>query len=175
MTRLIWLTADLHLDHEAIIGYTGRPFRSAAEMNGVLIGNILESVAATDTLYVLGDFAFRRETFDAYRHALGAVCDVRILRGNHDSKQAYTSGLACDFRWNHRHFYLCHYPWQTWRPNTVMLHGHCHGNPLDLPKDSRQHMRYDVGVDVEWEGRKFYPVSIEQVERRIEAGRGVSV
>lgn len=164
-----YLTADLHLDHEAIIGYSNRPFHSAGEMNGVLMGNILETVGPTDTLYILGDFAFKEPTFKAYRAMLKEACDVLFVHGNHDSKKwSGTDPLALDFRHNHRHYYCCHYPWQTWRPNTVMLHGHNHGNPIQLPQDTRQHMRYDVGVDTVWEGRKYFPVSIEQIEARIE-------
>lgn len=48
-----------------------------------------------------------------------------------------------------------------------MLHGHSHGNPPPLPLDSRLQMRYDIGVDTVWDGRKYFPVSIEQIERRI--------
>ena len=117
-------------------------------------------------MYVLGDFAFRPETFDAYAAALESVCKVHWIHGNHDPKRRHDP-LVLDFRWNKKHYYLCHYPWQTWRPNTVMVHGHSHGNPLVLPQDSRLQWRYDVGVDVEWEGRKYFPISIEQMERRL--------
>jgi len=167
---MIWLTADLHLGHTNILRYCHRPFHSTAEMDGVLIGNIMESVKPTDTLYILGDFALQRETFTAYRAMLGTACSLVFVKGNHDAKQLDYQ-LACDFKHNKRHYYCCHYPWQTWRPNTVMLHGHCHGNPIDLPKDTRQHMRFDVGVDTVWGGRKYFPVSIEQVEGRIESAR----
>lgn len=162
----IFLTADLHLGHEAIIGYTNRPFHSAGEMDGVLIANILATVGPTDTLYVLGDFAFRPEVFAAYSALLEGVCKTVFLKGNHDPKNRHDP-LALDFRHNKRHYYACHYPWATWRPNTAMLHGHCHGNPVPLPADSRQQWRYDVGVDTEWAGRKYFPVAIELVEARI--------
>jgi calcineurin-like phosphoesterase family protein len=165
----IWLTADLHLDHAAIIGYTGRPFVSAHEMNGALVGNILETLAPTDTLYVLGDFAFRPEVFAAYAALLESHCRVVWVKGNHDPKQR-RDPLAVDFKHAKHHFYCCHYPWATWRPNTVMLHGHCHGNRVELPSDPRQQWRFDVGVDTEWDGRKYYPVSIEQVEKELTSG-----
>lgn len=164
----IWLTADLHLDHENILKYCNRPFHSVGEMNSVLLWNIAETVKSDDTLYVLGDLAFREETFRESRAMLKELCDVLFVHGNHDSKKwAKTDPLALDFRHNKRHFYCCHYPWQSFRPNTVMLHGHTHGNPIEPSKDSRQLMRYDVGVDTVWSGRKYFPVSIEQVEARI--------
>jgi calcineurin-like phosphoesterase family protein len=167
---VMYFTSDLHLDHWAEWLQEQRcEFHTAGEMNGILIGNILETVKQTDTLYVLGDFAFRPETFRAYAATLEAACDVVWVKGNHDPK-AMHAPLAVDFRHNKRHYYLCHYPWASWRPRTVMLHGHCHGNPLAQNLDSRQQMRYDVGVDTVWEGRKYYPVSIDMIERRIEEG-----
>jgi calcineurin-like phosphoesterase family protein len=162
----IWLTADLHLGHENIIRYTGRPFANANEMNGALAANILETVKPTDTLYVLGDFAFRPEVFAAYAAMLESACTVVWVHGNHDPKQR-RDPLAVDFKHAKHHFYLCHYPWATWRPNTVMLHGHCHGNHVPLPEDTRQQWRYDVGTDTEWEGRRYYPVPVEAVLRRM--------
>jgi calcineurin-like phosphoesterase family protein len=162
----IWLTADLHLGHDNIIRYTKRPYTNANEMNGALVGNILETVKQTDTLYVLGDFAFRPEVFAAYAALLESHCSVVWVKGNHDPK-VRRDPLAVDFRHAHHHFYCCHYPWATWRPNTVMLHGHCHGNSPAFPEDSRQQWRYDVGVDTEWRGRRYYPVPIEAVLERM--------
>ena len=168
---MIYLTADLHLDHWAEwVQRQRHEFRSAGEMNGVLMANILETVKPTDTLHMLGDFAFRPETFRACRAYLEGACHVVWVKGNHDPKIMHDQ-LAVDFRYNKRHYYCCHYPWASWRPNTVMLHGHCHGNPLPEHPDSRQRMRFDVGVDTEWDGRKYYPVAITQVEERIEETR----
>jgi calcineurin-like phosphoesterase family protein len=78
--------------------------------------------------------------------------------------------LATDFNYNKTNFYVCHYPWLSWRPGTVMLHGHVHGNALTLPADSRQQWRYDVGVDVVWNHERYYPVSIHQIEEAIAQG-----
>lgn len=165
---MIYLTADWHLDHWAEWLQNQRhEFHSVGEMNSTLLANALETVRPTDTLYVLGDFAFRPETFRAYAAALESACEVLWVKGNHDPKVRHDP-LALDFRHNKRHWYCCHYPWQSFRPNTVMIHGHCHGNEIPQNEDPRQQMRYDVGVDTEWDGRKYYPVSIEQIERRIE-------
>ena len=48
-----------------------------------------------------------------------------------------------------------------------MLHGHSHGNAAPTTNDTRLQMRYDVGVDTVWGGRKYHPVSIEQIEAAI--------
>ena len=162
----IWLTADLHLGHENVIRYSQRPFHNVHEMNGALIDNILETVKQTDTLYVVGDFAFDAKMFNAYAYMLEIHCKTIFLQGNHDPKSRHHD-LAIDFKAEHKHFYLCHFPWATWRPNTVMLHGHCHGKNLPLPLDSRLQWRYDVGIDTEWCGRKYYPVPLEAVLERM--------
>lgn len=163
---MIYLIADLHLDHWAEwLQKQRHEFHSVGEMNSTLLANALETVRSSDELYVLGDFAFRPETFKAYAAALESACTVHWVKGNHDPKVRHDP-LALDFRHNKRHYYVCHYPWLSWRPNTVMLHGHSHGNPLPEHPDSRQRMRFDVGVDTKWGGRKYYPVSIEQIEQR---------
>jgi calcineurin-like phosphoesterase family protein len=165
---VIWFTSDLHLDHWAEWVQEQRSeFHSAGEMNGVLMANIITTMGPTDTLYMLGDFAFRPESYRAHAAMLETLCKVVWVKGNHDPK-VMKAPLAVDFRHNKRHYYLCHYPWASWRPRTVMLHGHCHGNALPQHPDSRQQMRYDIGVDTVWEGRKYHPVSIEMVERCIE-------
>jgi calcineurin-like phosphoesterase family protein len=166
---IIYLTADLHLGHTNILGYTGRPFHSVGEMNGVLIANIIETVTANDTLYVLGDFAFDPKEYDAYRALLESACRTVFVQGNHDPRKIHAP-LMLDFKHNKHHWYVLHYPLLTWRPSTIVCHGHSHGNELSFPEDSRQQWRYDVGVDVVWGGRKYYPVSTDQIEEAMERG-----
>jgi len=138
-------------------------------MNGQLLSNAIGMLSKGDTLYVLGDFSFDVAEFSAYRMALESVCETIFVAGNHDPKKFRSSlPLALELKHNHRATYLCHYPWSSWRPNTVMLHGHCHGNPVPPHPDARLRMRFDVGVDTEWDGRKYFPISIEQIENRIE-------
>ena len=167
---MIYLTADWHLDHWAEwLQKQRHKFNSVGEMNSTLLANALETVQPTDTLYVLGDFAFRPETFRAYAAALESACTVLWVKGNHDPKVRHDP-LALDFRHNKRHWYCLHYPLLSWRPNTICVHGHSHGNPLSFPEDSRLQWRYDVGVDVEWFGRKYFPVSTDQIEEAMRLG-----
>lgn len=162
-----FFTSDLHLDHWAEwLQKQRHEFHSVGEMNSVLFSNILRTISPQDELYVLGDFAWRPDTFKTYAAALEALCKVHWVKGNHDPKVRHDP-LALDLRYNKRHYYVCHYPWQSFRPNTVMLHGHVHARDIGISEDTRQHMRFDVGVDTEWGGRKYFPVSIEQIEARI--------
>ena len=156
---MIYLTADLHLGHANIIEYCKRPFRDVHHMNGALLCNIAETVEPTDTLYVLGDTCLDMREHEGYRAFIESLCETVVwVKGNHDPKP-FKAPLAVDFKWNRHHYYCCHYPWASFRPNTVMLHGHCHGDPAPLVDDPRQANRFDVGVDV-WDYR---PVSIEQI------------
>jgi calcineurin-like phosphoesterase family protein len=166
---MIYVTADWHLGHANIIKYTNRPFDDVWQMDSILLENAMNTLKPTDHLYILGDFASNNKAHVAYTNALKALCTVTHIRGNHDAKQVGGS-LAESFKYNSKHYYLCHFPWATWTPNTVMLHGHCHGQQIPLPTDSRQQWRYDVGVDVEWGRRKFYPVSIDLIEEAMMKG-----
>lgn len=159
---MIFFTADWHLDHENIIKYCARPFDNVGEMNDALLDNAISVLSKHDTLYMLGDFAWDRDTYIQYKAALDATCTVYYLEGNHDARFVENDGLALSIRHNHRRYYLCHYPMHSWPPNSTMLHGHSHGT---LAETSGVH-RYDVGVDTNWGGNKYFPVSIEQVIAR---------
>lgn len=78
-----WFTSDQHFGHENIIGYCGRPFRDADEMNMEIVRRWNEVVARTDTVYVLGDYALGRIDRTL---AITAVLMGRkiLLAGNHD-------------------------------------------------------------------------------------------
>lgn len=159
---MIYFTSDLHMGHENIIKYCNRPFRDANEMDRVLIENICQTVGPSDTLYVLGDFCFDPRRFEAWNCYLQVfIEDIIYVKGNHDPK-ARQDPLALSLKYNKHRYYLCHYPWASWRPRTIMLHGHCHGHAPDPNRDPRQQNRFDVGVDC-WD---FRPVSIDEIEAR---------
>ena len=57
-----WYTADLHLNHEAIIRFCKRPFDCAPEMDSRICDAICSTVDPDDDLWIIGDFAFAKET-----------------------------------------------------------------------------------------------------------------
>ena len=78
-----WFTADLHLGHRNIIDYCNRPFRDVEAMNNALVENWNESIAADDTVWIVGDFALGKiaDTLPM----VGALHGNKILvAGNHD-------------------------------------------------------------------------------------------
>lgn len=54
-----WFTADTHFGHAAILRHCRRPIADVAAMDSAIIDRINQRVATDDTLYHLGDFAFR--------------------------------------------------------------------------------------------------------------------
>lgn len=161
-----WYTADLHLNHNAIIGFCKRPFGSTAEMDSRICTNIADKVAPTDDLWVVGDFAFARvEDREKIAQRFAALPGRKhLVLGNHD--KAWVRALP----WTSQHeivlvpdedtyFFLCHYPMITWpqaRYGTIQLFGHVHNNW----RGSRNSV--NVGVDV-WD---FVPVQRSDIMRR---------
>ncbi len=78
-----WFTADLHLGHQNIIGYCGRPFPDAEAMNAELVRLWNDTVRASDTVWVLGDVALGRITESL--SLIGGLAGRKVLlAGNHD-------------------------------------------------------------------------------------------
>ena len=53
---------DPHLGHEAIIRLCNRPFADVDEMNEAIVCNWNSAVTNQDTVYVLGDFIWAKES-----------------------------------------------------------------------------------------------------------------
>ncbi len=80
---MLWFTADLHLGHANIIAYTGRPFAGPEEMDEALVAAWNATVAAEDTVWVLGDFALGR--IDQTLPTVARLGGRKLLvPGNHD-------------------------------------------------------------------------------------------
>lgn len=174
---MIWLTSDLHINHENIIRYAQRPFDSVDEMNESIIDNINERVTHEDTLWILGDVAMGRDKIQTAKRVLDMLCtkDVHLVLGNHDPANRIEGLLAAGFvsvddykeirLWNkHSVGILFHYPLMSWngRNNgSYMLHGHIHAKP-DYNERNRMEglRRYDVGVDA----NGYAPVRMDHVK-----------
>ena len=171
----LWFTADTHFDHAKIIEHSHRPFTNVAEMNEALIENWNANVNPGDTVWHLGDVAFRSKKPIA--HWLARLNGhVHLCRGNHDEeKELKACGAASVqdvkyLRHEGHKLWLSHYAHRTWRNSNhgaLHLFGHSHG---DLLVTGGRLM--DVGVDAvaRWaaDGRPLYaegyrPIRFDEV------------
>lgn len=175
---MIYFTSDLHFNHDRAFIYEPRGFHSIEESNKVLFDNWNSTVAATDTVYMLGDL-FMGDDLDYVRDTLPKLNGwIHIIRGNHDTDpkmEIYRDapnimaiGTAINIKLGDRHFYLSHYPTITANlndnPQTAVfnLHGHIHSRQKFY--EDRPYM-YNVAVDAQ----NNRPVSLDQVMHDIDA------
>lgn len=166
-----FFTADTHFQHDNIIRFCARPFRSAAEMDDAMIRNWNATVQPDDTVYHLGDVAFGdvSRLMPRLRSLSGKKY---LIPGNHDDqdKLEVLSNVftilpplvEVNIQVNERNIKisLCHYPMESWNRSgrkALMLHGHNHGRMAE------NNQRLDVGVDC-W---KFYPARLEDILNRL--------
>ena len=163
---MIFLVADLHLNHTNIIKYCNRPFSSVEEMNRVIINNWNKVVKKADTVYLIGDLAFSKNGLKPKYWASKLNGNIVLIRGNHDKN---VSGIYWKYRdhlfYNGYNFLLVHNPhnrgsWKDW-----MIHGHVHNGKLEkYPFINVERKTINVGVEL----LNYTPISIENLIKRIE-------
>lgn len=160
-----YYTSDLHLGHNNIMKYENRPGNDIFEMNKILIDNINNTVNKNDTLYILGDFAFKTKN-----HQIGSIidelnsikCKVVLIIGNHDKDwlnnqkfKQWNESLDGKIKqveiYDYKEIYdngtyviLSHYPIEVWNHKNheaIHLHGHTH----DTGEEFKIKNRYNVG------------------------------
>jgi calcineurin-like phosphoesterase family protein len=112
---MIFFTADMHFGHKNIIEFCDRPFRDLAHMNEGLIRNWNERVGVSDTVYHVGDFAFKggwqgaHNNPDIYEAQLHGNI-VHIL-GNHDRNNHLRNSIyQARIKFAGREWILQHHP-----------------------------------------------------------------
>jgi calcineurin-like phosphoesterase family protein len=156
----IFFTADTHFNHANIIRYCNRPFQTTEEMDEIIISNWNKDVNNSDTVYHLGDFAFR----DPKIYLKRLKGKIILIRGNHDYK--YSKSTLDMFenvydlitiKLNNIPITLCHFAMRIWPKshfNSWHLYGHSHSTLETYGKS------HDVGVD----NNCFTPLSLETLE-----------
>ena len=137
--------------HSNIIKYCSRPFANVEEMNEILIQNWNAMVKQHDTVFFLGDFAFKNvEQALAIRRRLNGI--IHFIEGNHDYA---AHKIRQTFAWfkpvamvkvGDQEIFLSHYAHRVWPKSHYkcwMLFAHSHGT---LPDDPNA-LSIDVGVD----------------------------
>lgn len=165
MSRILF-TSDTHFGHENVIRFCKRPFENATQMDTAMIEMWNSVVSKNDTVYHLGDFAFRcppERVQKIFRKLNG---HKHLIIGNHDRKPTITLPWAS--RPEHMKFVtvdgikivLCHYALRVWSSShhgSLHFYGHSHAN---LPGNSQS---VDVGVD-EW---NYMPVDLPTIQAKL--------
>jgi len=181
-----WFTSDLHFGHANIIEYCKRPFANVEEMDETLFKNLLETVPAGDTLWVLGDVAMKNKAFaeTVAKRLAQMPFKIKIIAGNHDkgkTKIYADNGLLEHdggrhdynlslFRDNHIHNQLVsmgHHPLVGGAPEPKLyLCGHVHEKwqfesfgSVDKDLNATFNINCNVGVDV-WDMK---PVHLDTI------------
>lgn len=142
-----FFTADTHFHHANIIKYCNRPFGHVDNMDMYLIKNWNNIVTQEDTIFILGDFAFK------YFNRLNNVLygNKIFIKGNHD-KKGIISDIFIDIL--NEKWLLTHSPYEDY---PRIIHGHIH-NKWKIKKEKNKIM-INVGVDV-WD---YKPVELKQI------------
>lgn len=134
---MVFYISDLHIGHANIIKFDERPFADLNEMHRAIIDNWNSRVKTDDTVYILGDFIWAKESNLPF-YAAPLAGNKVLVRGNHDPRQfsAATKRLFQDItnlkeiKDDGRHVVMCHYPIPFFRAGfsstSFMLYGHVH-------------------------------------------------
>ena len=78
--------SDLHIGHENVIQLDHRPFADTDEMFDAIVSNWNKTVKGNDTVYILGDFIWKKknEWVEIVKQLKGKKV---LIRGNHDPKE----------------------------------------------------------------------------------------
>ena len=129
--------ADLHIGHANVLRFDNRPFADLSEMHEAIVTNWNSVVTGNDTVYVLGDFIWAKESeWPLYLAPLAG--NKVLIRGNHDPKvfSKATRSFFQDVKDykeitdSDKHVVLCHYPipfhHYGFAGKCWMLYGHVH-------------------------------------------------
>ena len=134
-----YFTADTHIDHEKAMNFPGRKGITLKEWQELILDQINSKVKRSDTLYILGDFAFKPKL---WRHKI-KCSDVYLIKGNHcpsdiQCKAAFGEKRVFDSRSTKVcgvQTYLLHYPCLVWPAShygSYHLYGHVHDGRTDF-------------------------------------------
>jgi len=145
--------SDLHIYHENVIRYDGRPFSDVDEMSIEIVRKWNSTVKSDDEIYILGDFAWKNSKGI---EVLGKLKGIKFLiKGNHDR---VTEELATYFEWvrdyaviqdGNFEVVMSHYPiahWYNQYRGAIHLYGHVHNTKDYYAFEKYKQICRDMGI-----------------------------
>lgn len=174
---MIYITSDLHLNHDKEFIYAARGYSSIEKMNKDLITKFNNTVTDEDEVYILGDLCLggADSLIDNFKMLSQLNGNIHIILGNHDTEtrrrmyetlpQVISISYADMIHYHKYHFYLSHYPTLTanldcdkpLRARTINLCGHSH--TTDPFADWEKGCIYHCEVDA----HNGFPVSLDTI------------
>lgn len=186
----IWFSSDLHLSHENIIKFCGRPFTDVHQMNDALRTYHNMFVKPEDHWYCLGDVTLERGSKGS-QQAKDFIAEMkrwhghkRLILGNHDHfpTEVY---LEAGFEkiygtWRGiENLLLSHFPLH---PKSLYgveanVHGHIHNNegiyePLVFVDRRTQRVKYVPYINLSVEVTNYRPFHLDDVKAMIGKAKG---
>ncbi len=160
----IFLISDTHFDHENIIRFCNRPFRSLEEMQKTLVNRWNLTVTNEDTVYFLGDMTYgkKRQPIDYWLGKLNGK--IKFIRGNHDEDEVITKATELSEKYplvyQGNKFLLMHDPYRPANWDGWLIHGDKHNNNLeDYP--FMNHEKKTINICSELVG--YAPIAIDKI------------
>ena len=161
---MIYITSDLHFNHDKFFCYVPRGFQSVEEMNNAIVKRWNAVITDEDDVYILGDLMLN--DIDGGMELLESLNGrLHIIFGNHDTgtrQELYKNaknvvevcGYATVIKYKKYNFYLSHYPALTsnhdidkpLKARVINLCGHSHTEDrfADMDKGLIYHCEMDA-------------------------------
>ena len=139
---MVYYTADLHFGHKSVIEFDKRPFINVEQMDKEIIRLWNSRVTDKDTVYIVGDFAYKNEQpeewylkqLKGYKHLIIGNHDTKLLKNNKALAYFESVDKMMHVNDNGVHICLCHYPlaeWNGFYKGHSHIYGHIHNNVTD--------------------------------------------
>lgn len=153
--------SDMHFGHGNIIRLCNRPFATVNDMDSTILDNWNKAVGVNDTVYIIGDVAFK-----AYKNPVELLRKLNghkiLIEGNHDVQNLKNPEFRKCFDGiqkmmtifdDGKKIVLCHYPlleWDGYFRGTLHIYGHIHNNVKNRAYQVLQDEpnAFNVGVEI---------------------------
>jgi len=136
----VYFIGDTHFGHKNVCNFRTQ-FSTVEDHDQFIIDQIMTTVSKRDTLWLMGDLFFTRESIK-YFHQMNDKFNVRVVLGNHETDSAerrmilvdiINSGVQVHAVTSFRDCLLSHAPIHPdqMRGKSLNIHGHMHDKVLD--------------------------------------------